>query len=503
MKAKDIQSADDLRAWLKGLPEEQALRVAPLIACRAAMRVLPFWARSKQDDLAALPVFWCSLSNVASHENRATIRKFGRRASQPTAADSSSVALVAYAAASAADAAVASAANVAAASTSLAAIAAVDSAAVTIAVHAAYIADATAVEQGEDLTKLPLLPDGADPHAEVWENATPLFQRHPAWSVFKDLYENALHARPQNWPLLNELAQKGEAFWTGTDTEFLDRIAGVMEGFAISRAIPFDYTFDQIARMMRIVGIDDDTAHLRDPQANRRFLDDAREARDLLQDFVDYTESMGGGRNTVGATRVAAEKLLNELNRVENIDHLRVRILMNRAKYLEMFMGDPQQGDDLTESLIKILADAVTNLRAVFRTHFGPAFAALAPLSQLSWDQLDRDAVLSLFDQKIDEIRGISSEKVPLDPEGQAILADMLRELFEWRARVSQASDDQMREIFDQRFAEATGATGLALLRFWQKRAPQIGKLADGMVKIGNAANALGDIVESVTNLSN
>ena len=57
MKAKDIQSADDLRAWLKGLPEEQALRVAPLIACRAAMRVLPFWARSKQDDLAALPVF--------------------------------------------------------------------------------------------------------------------------------------------------------------------------------------------------------------------------------------------------------------------------------------------------------------------------------------------------------------------------------------------------------------------------------------------------------------
>ncbi len=37
----------------------------------------------------------------------------------------------------------------------------------------------------------------------------------------------------------------------------------------------------------------------------------------------------------------------------------------------------------------------------------------------------------------------------------------------------------------------------------WQKRAPQIGKLADGTVKIGNAANAVGDIGESVTNLSN
>ena len=69
-------------------------------------------------------------------------------------------------------------------------------------------------------------------------------------------------------------------------------------------------------------------------------------------------------------------------------------------------------------------------------------------------------------------------------------------------ARVSQASDDEMREIFDQRFAEATGGMGLAMLRFGQKRALQIGKLADGTVKIGNAANALGDIVESVWNLS-
>jgi hypothetical protein len=61
-----------------------------------------------------------------------------------------------------------------------------------------------------------------------------LLSRFPAWSVFKDLYENALNARPQNWPLLTALAQKDEAFWTGTDTEVLDRIAEVMEGFALS-----------------------------------------------------------------------------------------------------------------------------------------------------------------------------------------------------------------------------------------------------------------------------
>lgn len=101
-----------------------------------------------------------------------------------------------------------------------------------------YGSDAEAFEAGRDVINLPLWPDGADPLAQVWENVTPLFQRHPAWSVFKDLYENALHARPQNWLLLTELAQKDVAFWTGTDTDVLDRIAGVMEGFALSRAIP-------------------------------------------------------------------------------------------------------------------------------------------------------------------------------------------------------------------------------------------------------------------------
>ncbi len=57
MKAKDIQSADDLRAWLKGLPEEQALRVAPLIACRAAMRVLPFFGRGQNKMIWLLYLF--------------------------------------------------------------------------------------------------------------------------------------------------------------------------------------------------------------------------------------------------------------------------------------------------------------------------------------------------------------------------------------------------------------------------------------------------------------
>ena len=43
MKAEDIKSADDLEAWLKGLPEDQALQVAPQIASCAGKRVFTIY----------------------------------------------------------------------------------------------------------------------------------------------------------------------------------------------------------------------------------------------------------------------------------------------------------------------------------------------------------------------------------------------------------------------------------------------------------------------------
>ena len=52
MKVEEIKSADDLEAWLNGLPQEQALRVAPLIAFRAAARLFPFWGSAMEKEWA-------------------------------------------------------------------------------------------------------------------------------------------------------------------------------------------------------------------------------------------------------------------------------------------------------------------------------------------------------------------------------------------------------------------------------------------------------------------
>lgn len=76
MKAEDIQSADDLGAWLKGLPEDQALRVAPQLAFRAAARVFPLWgsietrSTTSRSDASSLPLLramclqWIAFSDI-------------------------------------------------------------------------------------------------------------------------------------------------------------------------------------------------------------------------------------------------------------------------------------------------------------------------------------------------------------------------------------------------------------------------------------------------------
>ena len=69
MKAEDIQSADNLGAWLKGLPEDQALRVAPQIAHRAPLRILPKYIsrfkKPEQDISTPLATFSCCVILVS------------------------------------------------------------------------------------------------------------------------------------------------------------------------------------------------------------------------------------------------------------------------------------------------------------------------------------------------------------------------------------------------------------------------------------------------------
>ncbi len=255
MKAEDIRSADDLEAWLNGLPEEQVLQIAPQIAHRAALRLLPvwaaYWSNFNHETTSGVSVFRCHLlcavalhdrdadldfemfnakSNwqaAASHAVASFKHVAARDSNHPMTENSKHFAKVASKAAEHAGISVSIVRRVIRSEATI-----VFSAAKLGAAEAALMADIAAWERGCFLLDRPLFPPENDAMQRTWADAAPLFERHPAWQVFKDLYENSLHAHPQNWPLLIALAQKDEAFWTGTDKQVLDRIAGVMEEFS-------------------------------------------------------------------------------------------------------------------------------------------------------------------------------------------------------------------------------------------------------------------------------
>jgi hypothetical protein len=98
-------------------------------------------------------------------------------------------------------------------------------------IGANIFSDIQVIAQGGDPLSSALFPSTSLLNPSVAPTLSELTRVHSGYYMLLTIFENALHARPQNWPLLTALAQKDAAFWTGTDTEVLDRIAGVMEGF--------------------------------------------------------------------------------------------------------------------------------------------------------------------------------------------------------------------------------------------------------------------------------
>ena len=62
------------------------------------------------------------------------------------------------------------------------------------------------------------------------------------WGFWHDWYQRTLECRPQNWPLLLEIATQEDDFWQGTDTEVNARIAEIAE----QRALAASYAARQI-----------------------------------------------------------------------------------------------------------------------------------------------------------------------------------------------------------------------------------------------------------------
>lgn len=521
MKAAEITDYDSLKAWL----EEQPKEVSVWIAARAAARVLPVWWRAvliadwaRERDLSALPVLRCLLISAVAAKTTTDDIKAAARVADPAAALYVLGVRQASAAAALAGAnAAASAAGDAAAV--MRAVKAAESVADAARAGAAAVwesirNDAAHVAKGVIPADRPLWPEGMP--AEIAEacdkTRTALTERIAAgetgWQFWLDWYEAQLSGAPQNWEMLKEIAlipdddwKQGAVHVNGLIEEIVERYRGG-ERSALSQAFPVDFTFDSLARVMRMVGIVDDMAHLRDPAVVQSFLDDCGELRDSLQDFADYADAGRDGKNRVAMLHLAASKVLNELLRTRDTDHLRARHIVQLAGRLEAFSKEEGAREELGETLSTILEDSIGLLRTVTRKHFGPAYTALAPLGQLTLDHVDQDEVVTLFDQMIARLEALpSDELVALDEDGLSVFRDMIRELHEFRAAIAEASSDDFRQVLEQRFAESIGGTGLAFGRFIETSSAVAGQGArgvDGAVKTYKRVQNLGDIKDFI-----
>jgi hypothetical protein len=233
-----IQDRETLEVWLKGRSREDAI----CIAHRAAMRVAPlFWMRLNEDwarhrGLTALDSLLPLLTSGIA-------RRYPTREAMDAAAFATTIAFAAVNSIESAsldpDAAFAFAfAAYAAAAAPEATDAAGDA---TFAATDAAISwlgvgmDCAALEAGGDPFTLPLW-DGPVPEqiADAWARTRQHWARAggPVWAFWTQFYENALAGRPQDWPLLHDIALIPEEDWKGGP----DRVHPIIEGMLLDRA---------------------------------------------------------------------------------------------------------------------------------------------------------------------------------------------------------------------------------------------------------------------------
>lgn len=519
MEIAEVQDKASLQRYLEGLPEEEQRKVSIRVAWRSAARVLPLAALGyvensdpRKREAIAVSVFGAlSISAVSVFAPITFIASAAAASEAYAAADRIDVRAAATAAAGAAETADDFEANLDL--TSVAALAATRACAAARSTYDIDLwrhvrADLSSVDETPLWQKEP-----PQMIAGAWRDAKISMQSDTLadWSFWIKWYEliaDGCEFLPKEMaPILNKLRKKD---WEKGPAHINPLFDGVLAQYRaqdaeteLGNAVPVDFSFDAMAKVMRMVGIDNNMAHLRAPEVAQAFVDDSEEVRDLFVDFTDYAGDLKGTGNHAGVLIRATEKVLKEFQRTKNQTHLRAEMLITIASELEAFSKDQKARADLGETLAGMLDTRIGKLKALCRKHFGPSYVTLAPLAQLTLDQISQEAVLDLFDDAISRIENLpSANLVKLDHEGLAVLHDMRRELTDFRAAIGEASTEEFQAMLEGRFAQVSGALGLTLNRFYFRSAAAGGKLADKadqMAKRGKQVKNLWDILQSVS----
>lgn len=528
----DIEDRDSLKAWLDARPAGARRDDAVWIAHRAASRVWPvfgraklkrsphaaarfgfaFWRaqlkRSPRNDLTMVSVLrGCLISGVAAarptSENKATAADAAHAYADvhagPLAAGAAAVA--AKAAATAAEAFAAKAAATAAEAAATAALVDAD-------FWEAVRADCRCLGAGDPLAGRSLWHSHDGPSASHWLSVRQdLSRRKENWAFWIRWYDALLDpSRHPQHPdaLLDRIALQENGFWNGTDAEVNARIAEIVAEFGEPVASPLanaavtDFTFDTFYEWMCAVGFPQDTVHLRGDSLSD-FLDDIGEAQDGLTDFADYAADARGPTNAPAVLERAAVKLLDELRRTKETEHIRARRVVTLAKHLEGFAQEETKRDEIGGTLASMLDDNLKMLGEVCRKHFAPSIAVLGALDGLDLGETAPEEVIQRLKKAVARIESGDDSLIPLRPDDLAMLKDMIRDLEVVKASIGEARTQDFEELQKGKLARGAGEVAATVGRYVDKVAEhsdKAGKTFDSTVKWYRRWQTFSDVMD-------
>lgn len=522
MRAFEISDRESLKAWLDALPQAdevqkaEAHRIATAIAFRAAMRLLPRavpilrsehmgdHGRTPQDVFR--PLLVAGVASVSpTHAVRfaaasafASAREAARAVNSPAAA--------------AANAALNAAANSAAIANS--AFADPSNAALNVVEFwEAVEEDCKAVEDHATLEHRPLWSNGESSLSEEWQEAVRALRRAgPEWEFWINWYEKCIQGSAQDWAgLLADVALIAPEDWEAGPQRVAGRIRDlemlhtVGNGTPLSQASFADFDFNAAMRQLEMVGFKDDLAHLRDPRVVQRFLEDIEELRDGFQDFIDFSNGLQSLGNNAGVVRHSAEKVLAELQRTEQVQHLRPRRLIMLGRYLFSLSLEEDKRASLGNPLAEMLDANVNLLRETYHQNFGPSLERLQPLADLHISDFDPQELLVPLRACIERIRSAEDRYfAQLSPEASASLREMVLELEELKTVLLEAQTPEHRRTLLRRFTQSYGGVAATVGRALEEAKPharRAGEWSDSVIKNYKRWRSISDIWEWLTTL--
>lgn len=253
----------------------------------------------------------------------------------------------------------------------------------------------------------------------------------------------------------------------------------------IASASLFDFV--EMNRRLRAVGFPSDLSPFDDPSLKAAFLEDVSELKAELQDWCDYVRDATHGMNRPPSVLRAAEKVIAQLKILEGGEKVTLRRLVSLGSDLRRFSMAQEKRAELGDILSEMLDERVDDYTRVANQHFGKVFLALEPLQRLELGTHSSEGLIADVRAALARMEQVSDGEMPeLEPETQAVLADMLRELEDWSAEIQDSGGGARSVGLRKRFAEKYGGFSATYGRYLEKGAEVAeagGKRFDAAVK--------------------